>query len=438
MIARRKLLQGVCGFPFVVRAADAVVAELDVAIIGAGPAGIGAGRTLAAAGRQFRIFEARSRPGGRVLTDMSLGQPFDAGATYIHCGTCNPWAAIAPSLQVETIRIPDDTAFHVVGQDGRRLSDEERRDRRASFTRLQEKIEAFKLGEPDVSYAKLAEGEIPAMRQAVRSMTVFNVGEEPERVSVIDLKSQWDGEDLLVPGGYGRLVSRAAEGLPIRYDAAIRELHWDGSGVRLILDDGAVHARFAIVTASVGVLKAGGVRFRPDLPPGILSALDGLAMGALTRIALKFDGARFDFSPFTDIYDVGDPDRLLNAETWAHGRDIVLCFAGGDFARSLIREGETAAVAHVLDRLVAVFGGEARGHFQRGRMVDWVSDPWSRGSFSYARVGSVAARQALSQPVGEKIWLAGEANAGPGAMTAGGATLAGAAAANAILEKSHG
>ncbi len=61
----------------------------------------------------------------------------------------------------------------------------------------------------------------------------------------------------------------------------------------------------------------------------------------------------------------------------------------------------------------------------------WWTDPYSLGSYSVCLPGRETARDALAEPIGGRIWLAGEATAGGGAMTVGGATLAGRAAAAA-------
>src|SRR3954470_18852890 len=74
--------------------------DVDVAIVGAGAAGLAAAKRIAAAGRSFVVLEARSRIGGRVFTDTSLGAPFDAGAEFIHWAERNPWKRIAEELGV--------------------------------------------------------------------------------------------------------------------------------------------------------------------------------------------------------------------------------------------------------------------------------------------------------------------------------------------------
>ena len=70
---------------------------LDVIIIGAGAAGIAAGRRLAAAGRRYLMIEATDHVGGRCVTDTkSFGVPFDRGARWIYLPDSNPLIKIAP------------------------------------------------------------------------------------------------------------------------------------------------------------------------------------------------------------------------------------------------------------------------------------------------------------------------------------------------------
>ena len=76
----------------------AVAADFDVAIVGAGAAGLAAAKQFARVGRSFVVLEARSRIGGRAFTDGSLGSPFDAGAQYIHWAERNPWKPIADAM----------------------------------------------------------------------------------------------------------------------------------------------------------------------------------------------------------------------------------------------------------------------------------------------------------------------------------------------------
>src|SRR4029077_1770546 len=73
--------------------------QVDVAVIGAGAAGIGAARRLREAGVvSLLVLEARDRVGGRVNTIEPAGFPLDRGAEWLHSADRNPLSPIAKSL----------------------------------------------------------------------------------------------------------------------------------------------------------------------------------------------------------------------------------------------------------------------------------------------------------------------------------------------------
>lgn len=55
----------------------------DVVIVGAGPTGLSAARTLQAAGKDVVVLEARDRVGGRTWTDHIDGQMYEIGGQWI-------------------------------------------------------------------------------------------------------------------------------------------------------------------------------------------------------------------------------------------------------------------------------------------------------------------------------------------------------------------
>src|ERR1700678_111199 len=70
-------------------------APFDVVIIGAGIAGLAAGRLLASAGRRVAIIEARDRVGGRIHTrHLAPDIPIELGAEFIHGQPPALWALI--------------------------------------------------------------------------------------------------------------------------------------------------------------------------------------------------------------------------------------------------------------------------------------------------------------------------------------------------------
>jgi monoamine oxidase len=105
---------------------------------------------------------------------------------------------------------------------------------------------------------------------------------------------------------------------------------------------GTIRARRAVVTVPVGVLKAGSVRFAPELPDETREALEGLRMGALTKMALAVDRARLDLP--------GEDEPVRPRRAWLRdelrdrprGQDVVFATLGGDRGRRSARWGRAA------------------------------------------------------------------------------------------------
>src|ERR1700689_5190709 len=78
--------------------------EVDVAVIGAGAAGIAAARRLAEAGVPVLVLEARERAGGRAWTVEENGYPCDLGGEWLHSADRNVLTTLAGQLGFEIYR----------------------------------------------------------------------------------------------------------------------------------------------------------------------------------------------------------------------------------------------------------------------------------------------------------------------------------------------
>ena len=73
--------------------------EVDIAVVGAGAAGIGAARRLVEARFvSVLVLEARDRVGGRVHTIAPSGFALDRGAEWLHSADRNPLSPLAQQL----------------------------------------------------------------------------------------------------------------------------------------------------------------------------------------------------------------------------------------------------------------------------------------------------------------------------------------------------
>ncbi len=76
--------------------------EIDVAIIGAGAAGLGAAQALENSGLSAIVLEARDRVGGRGHTIMAAPDVvFDVGCGWLHSADQNSFVQIAEQLDFE-------------------------------------------------------------------------------------------------------------------------------------------------------------------------------------------------------------------------------------------------------------------------------------------------------------------------------------------------
>ncbi len=437
-ISRRQVL---AAMPLTLASAHSVLAQgaafdFDCIVIGAGASGLAAAHELKARGKRYVVLEAQGRVGGRIFTDRSLGEPYDAGAFYIHWAERNPLLAVAKAAGVNPAYYEDLPGG--ISRSYDRGTPPAPEGSSAAWSQVQEKFEGPDV--PDISFIDYAMQLDPLSRDRALLTARLALGEEGERVSARDYSRLWSGYDYLVPGGFGAALEFHAKGLHIRLATPVSEIDWSGQGVKVTTPRGTITARKVIVTVSVGVLKANTIRFIPELPQINRDGLNGLGMGASTRAALKFNGARFGLKTNSNLRLRFSERALLSFGCFAFDRNLVTCYFGGDHARGIIGMGEKDAVQYLLSQFASLVGAEAKKAFVDGRLNGWWNAPWSRGGYSHARTGHSDARFKFATPVGEKLYFAGEAvgcsykggDAGC-AITAGGAYLSGTKAAELAL-----
>jgi monoamine oxidase len=429
---RRQLLQGL-GAGALVGAfgapLSAAPAAPDVLIIGAGAAGLTAARELAAHGVTVLVLEARDRIGGRAFTESSLGIDWDRGCSWLHASNVNPWMAYARNNGFEVM--PDSYA-RAIYDGARRMSESETAGYRAVTERIGRELDrAGRHGldipaEAAFTQATLAD---PWYAMAMDDLTGWE-GVEPSNFSALD---SWqydaDGEDFVIPRGYGTLLAHYARGVDVRLETPVTRIRWRGRGVVADTAAGQVGARIAVVALPASVIAEGAVVFTPHLPAEVLQAHHDLPLGLLDKIALRFKKNVFPSEASEFLQMKRDDGRGLNYLTRHWDSNVCIAFAPGRLARELEAAGEVAAVAHAVDEMAAMLGGEARKQFDEGVATAWAADPWARGSYSHCVPGRYGARAVLARPVADRIVFAGEHTEQAAYGTLHGAHLSGIRAA---------
>ena len=210
--------------------------------------------------------------------------------------------------------------------------------------------------------------------------------------------------DFHIIGGYDSVLAAVAAGLDIRLGAPVEAIRWDAGGVEVATARETYHARAAVVTLPLALLKAGAVSFTPPLPEAKRRAIDALAIGPALKLLLRFA------EPFWDReMTFLTADQPL-AVWWTIRRDVPLLtgFATGPRAARLGMYGADGALERGLAALGEIFGSAPRRLFVAGQLVDWAADPWARGGYSSVPPGAHGQRAVLAAPAGA-LHFAGEA-----------------------------
>lgn len=419
-LTRRALLAGLGGTALA--AAPARSGEPEVVVIGAGAAGLAAAATLQALGRRVIVLEAMDRIGGRAFTDRgAFGVPFDVGCAWLHAADRNPFAGYARAHGFDLRPHEYDLERVFLGPQAI--------DAELVNAAEEAMSEAISAAASDAPASLVADVSTPVGEAAGDYLGALDMAVDLDELSTFDYAAAEDlSPNLLCAQGFGSIVAHRGRDLPVRLSTPVRAVRWDGPGVSVITDRGDLRARAAVITVSTGVLAGGGLRFTPELPVAHQEAIADLPMGMLAKIPLLMN-RRLGLEPFTDLMLARRGRRDLYFLCHPFDTDLMIGFVGGDLGWELSAAGEAAAIDFAVQGLVEMFGSRARDAVARGGLTPWASNPWTRGAYAAAAPGRFAARAALAESVGDRLFFAGEALAGGLVQTCGGAWLSGEAAA---------
>lgn len=403
------------------------MSHYDVAVIGAGAAGLAAGLELQKTGRSFIVLEARDRIGGRAFTDTAtLGLPFDHGAHWLHAAARNPFTKIADRLGFaynSKISWADVIRFGAGGPLPEALQADAVDYIVDVLARLAEATEDV----PFSDYLEPGNRWNPLMNHIIGQIT----SHDPADCSTLDYARYVDdGGDFPVENGYGALVARNAAAVPVTLSTPVTRIDWSGPLVRVETQRGTITASSIVLALPVNVLIAGTVRFDPALPADLVEAFHDCPMGVSEKLAILLDRPIDGYGHLYGDVIFSDPaKRPFNLHLNPFGRPLLVSHMAGSYGAEMEKLNDAEMMSVAMDALVEAFGASIRSRVMRMLRTHWASDPYSLGGYSHAKPGKAASRLKFSEPVAERIVLAGEHCSIPFFSTVHGAHLSGIAAA---------
>lgn len=408
--------------------------KVDVVIVGAGAAGLGAARRLHERGVRVSVLEARSRMGGRIYTvhDARTPLPIELGAEFLH--------GDAPEVRA----LADEAGLTIADIEGERW-----RMARGRLTRVSDFWERLDhvLGHadahrtPDRPLAALFAEQLGGRRYAedraiarqfVEGFHAAELGRISERAVAAGGNPGADPTEQRIArlvDGYHRVAEHLASPLHgrIRLGRVVSSIEWSphqvrvkhhGTGTR-----GTVtRAGAAIVTVPISLLHPsargrGAISFAPELP-ALRRAASCLVMGHVQRIVVLLD------RPLVELLGERRKERLTRLAFLHTSGDVpvwwtsyplrsgmAVGWVGGPAALAL-EERPSKIVQRALASLATSLGISRtviERHLLRVHRHDWSRDPFARGAYSYPLAGGSDAAQNLARAVRGTLFFAGEA-----------------------------
>lgn len=446
---------------------DGLNSSVNVIVVGAGLAGLCAGRQLRSMGFKVVILEGRARPGGRVRTRKMSGEgnvvgAADLGGSVITGINGNPLGVLARQLGFPLHKVRDICPLYL--PNGKTVDKEIDSRVETAFNKLLDRV--CKLRQVMMEEINCVDVSLGTALEAFRK--VFNVADDPQEkmlmnwhlanleyanASLLSKLSMafWDqddpyemgGDHCFIPGGNERFIRALAEDLPIFYDRTVESIRYGVDGVLVYANGQEFRADMVLCTVPLGILKRGDIEFLPPLPQRKKDAIDRLGFGLLNKVAMLFPynfwGGEID--TFGHLSE--DPERrgeffLFYSYSSVSGGPLLVALVAGEAAIEFEKASPVESVERVMDILRGIFnpkGVDVPNPLQ-SVCTRWGQDRFSYGSYSYVAIGASGDDyDILAESIGNgRVFFAGEATNRQYPATMHGAFMSGMREAANILK----
>ncbi|MBA3726819.1 MAG: FAD-dependent oxidoreductase [Armatimonadetes bacterium] len=382
---------------------------MKVAIVGLGAAGLRAAMLLERQGVDITLFDARSRGGGRLCT---TDQGDEGGAEWIdgdhvRCLSLLEGLGLSP--------IPDANEPYLVAYKGERLlSAELWPEALEDAGRVHEEAAALCYDPPpaaDATLSSFLDRHCRSERGRWWNEAQWR-SDEGEDTNRIGLNGWLAGYRHYLGRPEGTMSAYRFPGANAVTDAMLARLNAkpnlshslarvaSESGSTLEFASGETSGPYDALVLAIPPPCLGQIAFEPELPPETAAAIRRCPMGRTIKVSFEFA------EPFWE--DEGWHGHMFTdgplQQTWNSSigrRHLLSAYICGNDAESVVRSPDPIAI--VRGELLRI---SARARPVRAVLHDWISDPWSRGAFSYTPVNPVD-RSVLAAREGS-IHFAGE------------------------------
>ena len=402
--------------------------SVDVAVIGAGAAGIAAARALAGHPVTVAVLEARDRLGGRAHTLEAEGVGLDMGCGWLHSADENLLSVMAENAGYGIDRTPPPWETQAFNHE---MTPGAQQDFGDAFAAFEDRVAQAASRGDDGPASELFDPASPWNGRIDAISGALN-GARFKEVSIKDYDAYRDtGVNWRVVGGYGRFIAAMGEDLPVVLDCAVSRIDRRGPTLKLETTRGVVEAKTVIITAPTDLIAREALRIDPPVPE-LLDAAAGVPLGLASKVHMTVTGAE-DFPKDSQLWGRQDTADTGGYHLRPYGRAMIEGYFGADLAWALEAEGERAFFDFATEELVALLGSDMRKRLGFVAATMWGADPWSHGSYSHALPHHADNRARMKTPIERRIFIAGEATAEAFYGTAHGAWMEGERAAMQAL-----
>ncbi len=430
-------------------AAKARPRRVDVAIVGAGLAGLSAARDLRRKGAKVVVLEGRDRVGGRTLNaSIGGGEIVEAGGQWVG-PTQTRMLQLTKDLGLQTFKMYDEGQYVFEYQGVRSLfrgllppiPQADLTEFATKLVELEGLAKGVPAGDPlraknaraldaqTVEQWKIANLKTPGARFLIDLVAESVFSAEPADLSFLHFlfyasaagKGKGDGftqltstaggaQELRWVGGSQRVSLELAERLAgaVRLNSAVRRIAQDRRGATITTSRGSFRADRVIVAMSP--LMAGRIATN-DLPGRRRALHRGMPNGRVIKCNVVYDRpfwrdeglagyTNSDRGPVKLTYDNSPPDGSPG---------VLLAFIEGAEATTWAARPAAARRAAVLEALTRYYGPKAAqpvGYVEK----DWTADPYTRGCYAgyFGPKGWTDLGAALRTPTGVVHWAGTE------------------------------